>query len=120
MTTATLDLDPVQAAARERAFSMPLEQIDPSDTLLFAEDTIGHYFARLRRDAPVHRSHSPMFGDFWSVTTWEHIMAVDTNHQVFTSDWSNGCIAIQDRPLTERLRCSSRWIRRSTTCSGSR
>jgi cytochrome P450 len=103
MTTATLDLDPVQAAARERAFSMPLEQIDPSDSLLFADDTIGHYFARLRRDAPVHRSHSPMFGDYWSVTTWEHIMAVDTNHQVFSSDWSNGGIAIQDRPLTERL-----------------
>jgi cytochrome P450 len=44
-----------------------------------------------------------MFGDYWSVTTWEHIMAVDTNHQVFSSDWSNGGIAIQDRPLTERL-----------------
>jgi cytochrome P450 len=93
----------IQAAARERAFSMPLDEIDPSDSLLFADDTIGHYFARLRRDAPVHRSHSPMFGDFWSVTSWEHIMAVDTNHQVFSSDWSNGGIAIQDRPLTERL-----------------
>jgi cytochrome P450 len=103
MTTATEALSPVQAAARERAFSMPLEEIDPSDSLLFADDTIGHYFARLRRDAPVHRSHSPMFGDFWSVTTYDHIMAVDTNHQVFSSDWSNGGIAIQDRPLTERL-----------------
>jgi cytochrome P450 len=103
MTTATEALSPVQAAARERAFSMPLEEIDPSDSLLFADDTIGHYFARLRRDAPVHRSHSPMFGDFWSVTTYDHIMAVDTNHQVFSSDWSNGGIAIQDRPMTERL-----------------
>ncbi|MFN7642814.1 MAG: cytochrome P450 [Burkholderiales bacterium] len=103
MTTATEALSPVQAAARERAFSMPLAEIDPSDSLLFADDTIGHYFARLRRDAPVHRSHSPMFGDFWSVTTYDHIMAVDTNHQVFSSDWSNGGIAIQDRPLTERL-----------------
>ena len=103
MTTATEALSTVQAAARERAFSMPLEEIDPSDSLLFADDTIGHYFARLRRDAPVHRSHSPMFGDFWSVTTYDHIMAVDTNHQVFSSDWSNGGIAIQDRPLTERL-----------------
>jgi len=93
----------IQAAARERAFSMPLDEIDPSDSLLFADDTIGHYFARLRRDAPVHRSHSPMFGDFWSVTTYEQIMAVDTNHQVFSSDWSNGGIAIQDRPMTERL-----------------
>ena len=103
MSTATEALSPVQAAARERAFSMPLEEIDPSDSLLFADDTIGHYFARLRRDAPVHRSHSPMFGDYWSVTTYDHIMAVDTNHQMFSSDWSNGGIAIQDRPLTERL-----------------
>jgi cytochrome P450 len=103
MSTATEALSPVQAAARERAFSMPLEDIDPSDSLLFADDTIGHYFARLRRDAPVHRSHSPMFGDYWSVTTYDHIMAVDTNHQMFSSDWSNGGIAIQDRPLTERL-----------------
>ena len=103
MTTATEALSTVQAAARERAFSMPLEEIDPSDSLLFADDTIGHYFARLRRDAPVHRSHSPMFGDYWSVTSYDHIMAVDTNHQVFSSDWSNGGIAIQDRPLTERL-----------------
>ena len=103
MSTATEALSPVQAAARERAFSMPLEDIDPSDSLLFADDTIGHYFARLRRDAPVHRSHSPMFGDYWSVTSYDHIMAVDTNHQVFSSDWSNGGIAIQDRPLTERL-----------------
>jgi len=103
MTTATEALSPVQAAARARAFSMPLEEIDPSDSLLFADDTIGHYFARLRRDAPVHRSHSPMFGDYWSVTTYDHIMAVDTNHQVFSSDWSNGGIAIQDRPMTERL-----------------
>jgi len=93
----------IQAAARDRAFSMPLDEIDPSDSLLFADDTVGHYLARLRRDAPVHRTHSPMFGDFWSVTTYDHIMAVDTNHQVFSSDWSNGGIAIQDRPLTERL-----------------
>jgi cytochrome P450 len=103
MTTATEALSPVQAAARERAFSMLLEEIDPSDSLLFADDTIGHYFARLRRDAPVHRSLSPMFGDYWSVTTYDHIMAVDINHQAFSSDWSNGGIAIQDRPLTERL-----------------
>ncbi|MEI7443866.1 MAG: cytochrome P450, partial [Burkholderiales bacterium] len=93
----------IQAAARDRAFSMPLEEIDPSDSLLFADDTVGHYFARLRRDAPVHRSHSPMFGDFWSITRWEHIMAVDTNHAVFSSDWTHGGIAIQDRPMTERL-----------------
>ena len=29
-------------AARERAFSMPLEEIDPSDSQLFVDDTVGH------------------------------------------------------------------------------
>ena len=67
MTAATAEY---QSAARERAFSMPIEQIDPSDPRLHADDTVGHYFARLRRDAPVHRSHSPLFGDFWSVTRY--------------------------------------------------
>jgi cytochrome P450 len=103
MTTATLDLDPVQAAARERAFSLPLEQIDPANPLLFENDTVGHYFERLRRDAPVHRSTSPLFGPYWSVTSYREIMAVDTNHQAFSSDWSRGGIVIADRPMTERL-----------------
>ena len=93
----------IQAAARERAFSMPLQDIDPSDTTLFADDTVGHYFARLRRDAPVHRAHNPVFGDYWSVTTYDQIMAVDTTHQAFSSSWETGGITIMDRPMTERL-----------------
>ena len=36
------------------AFSMPIDEIDVSKPRLFQEDTIGHYFARLRRDDPVH------------------------------------------------------------------
>ena len=103
MTTATPDLDPVQAEARQRAFSMPLEQVDPANPALFENDTVGHYFERLRRDAPVHASTSPLFGPYWSVTTWREIMAVDTNHRDFSSDWSRGGIVISDRPMTERL-----------------
>ena len=93
----------VQSAARERAFSMPLQDIDPADPRLFADDTVGHYFERLRRDAPVHRSHSPMFGDYWSVTRFQDIMAVDTNHATYSSDWTRGGITISDRPMNERL-----------------
>jgi cytochrome P450 len=100
MTAATAEY---QSAARERAFSMPIEQIDPSDPRLHADDTVGHYFARLRRDAPVHRSHSPFFGDFWSVTRYQDIMAVDTNHQAFSSDWSRGGITLLDMPVNSRL-----------------
>jgi cytochrome P450 len=103
MTIATEALSPVQAAARERAFSLPLDEINPADPMLFADDTVGHYFERLRRDAPIHRSHSPMFGDYWSVTKYQDIMAVDTNHATYSSDWSRGGIVIADRPVGERL-----------------
>jgi cytochrome P450 len=92
-----------QAAARERAFSMPVEQIDPANPHLFADDTVGHYFARLRRDDPVHHATSPLFGPYWSVTRYQDIMAVDTDHATYSSDWSRGGIVISDRPMTERL-----------------
>ena len=84
--------------ARARAFAMPLDQIDPSDPALFADDTIGHYFERLRRDDPVHRSHSPLFGDFWSVTRYQDIMAVDTNHAVYSSERTLGGVSLTNRP----------------------
>ena len=103
MTTATTDPSALQAQAREHAAAMPLQDIDPANPALFENDTVGHYFERLRRDAPVHRSTSPLFGPYWSVTTYREIMAVDTNHQVYSSDWSRGGIVIGDRPLTERL-----------------
>ena len=101
MTTPTAA---IQAAARERAASMPLEEIDPSDPRLFVDDTVGHYLARLRRDAPVHRSRSPLFGDYWSVTTYRHIMAVDTDHHAYSSDIARGGITIVDAPPEMRFR----------------
>ncbi len=92
-----------QAAARERAFSLPLDEVDPSDPRLFASDTVGHYFERLRRDAPVHRSHSETFGSYWSVSSYQHIMQVDTQHGVYSSDWTQGGISIYDAPIERRL-----------------
>ncbi len=86
------------AAARDHAFSLPLSQIDPSDATLFADDSIGHYFERLRRDDPVHRSHSPLYGDFWSVTRYQDIMSVDTSHGVFSSALGLGGVSLTNRP----------------------
>ncbi len=92
-----------QAAARQHAQSLPLDQVDPSDPFLFEHDTVLHYFERLRRDAPVHRSHSATFGDYWSVTSYRHIMQVDTQHGVYSSDWTQGGITIYDAPIENRL-----------------
>jgi cytochrome P450 len=93
-----------QQQAREAAESMPLDAIDPANADYFVDDTVGHYFARLRRDDPVHRSVSPVFGPYWSVTRYQDIMSVDTNHTVFSSDWSLGGITLTDPPEGEKLR----------------
>ncbi len=99
MQTAPLSRD----AARECAFSVPLHKIDTSDPGLFEDGSIGHYFERLRCEDPVHHTHSPVFGDFWSVTRYQDIMAVDTNHALYSSDWRQGGINIADRPMDQRL-----------------
>ena len=50
----------LQALARAaRPSRLPIDQIDVSKPRLFQEDTIGHYFARLRRDDPVHLHREP-------------------------------------------------------------
>ncbi|MEO6566510.1 MAG: cytochrome P450 [Casimicrobiaceae bacterium] len=100
MTAATLS--DTASAARAAAFAMPLDQLDPSDPQLFEDDTVGHTFDRLRRDDPVHRTHSPIFGDYWSVTKYQDIMHVDTHPAIYSSDWSHGGITITDFPPGEQ------------------
>jgi cytochrome P450 len=92
----------LQALAREEAFSMPIDEIDVSKPRLFQEDTVGHYFARLRRDDPVHFTENAFYGRFWSVTKYQDIMAVDTNHAVFSSDYTQGGIALWNAPNVEQ------------------
>src|SRR5438132_12439850 len=85
-------------AAREKANSMRLENFDPGDPELFRTDTHWPYFDRLRREAPVHYCKDSMFGPYWSVTKYNDIMAVDTNHGVFSSAAALGGITIRDVP----------------------
>ncbi|MEP7085457.1 MAG: cytochrome P450, partial [Betaproteobacteria bacterium] len=98
----TLTLTETASVARAAAFAMPLEQVDPSDPQGFEDDTVGYAFERLRRDDPVHRTHSPIFGDYWSVTKYQDIMHVDTHPAIYSSDWSQGGITITDFPPGEQ------------------
>ena len=66
-------------------WTTPLEAIDPSDARLFQNDIWPDWFARLRRDDPVHFAENEQFGRFWSVTKYKDIMKVETNPQVFSS-----------------------------------
>jgi cytochrome P450 len=87
-----------QNAARERAYSIPLEQFDPGDPELFRSDTFWPYFDRLRKEDPVHYCKDSVFGPYWSVTKYNDIMDVETNHSVFSSAASLGGITIRDVP----------------------
>jgi len=73
------------AAAIEDANSTPLEAIDVSRIDLWSNDTHWPYFERLRREDPVHYCRKSEFGAYWSITKYNDIMAVDTNHDVFSS-----------------------------------
>ena len=68
------------------AYSMPLDQINPAQPKLFQDNVMWPYFERLRKEDPVHYTEEHEFGPYWSITKYNDIMAVDTNHQVFSSE----------------------------------
>ena len=84
-------------AAREQAYALPLDEIDVSRTELWTSDSHGPYFERLRREAPVHYCKDSQWGPYWSITKYNDIMAVDTNHKIFSSEASLGGITIDDQ-----------------------
>ncbi len=76
----------------------PLDDIDISDPVYWEHDAHWVYFKRLRDEAPIHfTSHNNnRHRGYWSVTRWADIMAVDTNHQQFSSDAHLGGITLFD------------------------
>jgi cytochrome P450 len=72
--------------ARQQAYDQPIEQLNPAQSSLFREETMWPYFERLRREDPVHYTPESDFAPHWSITKYNDIVAVDTNHQVFSSE----------------------------------
>ena len=89
---------------------MPLEAIDLSRPELYADENVLEIYKRLRRDAPVHYCADSNFGPFWSLTRYDDIMAVDTDHKRFSSSDRFGGIQIDDNvvnPPVEGLHVSA-------------
>ena len=78
------DIDALEMA-RRHAYAMPLDEIDMSRGERFRDDTIWPFFERLRREDPVHLTANSSFGPYWSITRYDDIMAIETNHDVFSS-----------------------------------
>jgi cytochrome P450 len=85
---------PAQARAREEAYSLPLADLNPAQPALFEHDAMWPVFERLRREDPVHYTAESEYGPYWSITKFNDIIAIDTNHQVFSSDYLRGGITI--------------------------
>ena len=79
------------------AYSVPLDQIHHAEPALFKNNVMWSYFERLRKEDPVHYCKRPFdigmgefldeeIGPYWSITKYNDIMDVDTNHKVFSSE----------------------------------
>ena len=82
------------AQARDDAYATPLDKLDPAQPALFQADTMWPIFERLRAEDPVHYTAEHEFGPYWSITKYNDIMAIDTDHQRFSSDFLKGGITI--------------------------
>src|SRR5438445_9020009 len=85
-------------AAREEAYATPLKDFHPGAPRLFQDDTLWPWFERLRKEEPVHYCTNAPIEPYWSVTKYNDIMHVDTNHGTFSSDSTLGGISIRDLP----------------------
>ena len=97
-TSVTADKAELQRLAREEAYSTPLTDFHPGAPRLFQNNTLWPWFERLRQEEPVHYCTNSPIEPYWSVTKYNDIMHVDTNHGVFSSDATLGGISIRDAP----------------------
>jgi cytochrome P450 len=81
----------------EDPWTLPLDQFDVGRAVLFQHDKFWPYFERLRREAPVHYCGTGEFGNYWSISKYKHIMQIEANHEVFSSDVSHGGITLRDQ-----------------------
>ena len=80
-------------AMLQQAHDLPLEDLDVSNWYLMENDAIWPYFARLRKEDPIHYHTDSRYGPYWSITRFDDIKDVDQNHKVFSSQ---GSIGIED------------------------
>ncbi|MGD9602281.1 MAG: cytochrome P450 [Gammaproteobacteria bacterium] len=70
--------------------SLPLESLDVSNPWLYQSDEIGPYFARLRRECPVHYCRESAYGPFWSLTRYQDIVQVNSSDELTSCHYERG------------------------------
>ncbi len=76
------------------ASELPLETLDVVDPEMWRQGKFWDRLERLRKEDPVHYTPDSFVGPYWSVTLYDDIMAVDTDHKRFSSSWEYGGITL--------------------------
>jgi cytochrome P450 len=76
---------PVARRVLDDPWKIPLDRLDVADPQLFQDDVWPDWFARLRRDDPVHFHSESQFGPFWSITKYRDIITLEATPSVFSS-----------------------------------
>ncbi|HAY07380.1 MAG TPA: cytochrome P450 [Hyphomonas sp.] len=76
------------------ASELDLETLDVVDPEMWRQGKFWDRLERLRKEDPVHFTPDSFVGPYWSVTLYEDIMAVDTDHKRFSSSWEHGGITL--------------------------
>ena len=67
------------------ALAADIDELDVSNWHLFQADAHWPFFERLRKEDPVHFHADSRYGPYWSITRFDHIKAIDTDHHRFSS-----------------------------------
>lgn len=86
------------APDRRDVKDIPIDELNVANPELFRTQLAFGYFERLRDEAPVHYCQESQYGPYWSITRYEDIMAVDKNHEVFSSSFEFGGVTITGTP----------------------
>ncbi|MDP3736177.1 MAG: cytochrome P450 [Hyphomonadaceae bacterium] len=73
---------------------LDLATFDITDPEYWRREAYWDYFARMRKEDPVHWCPDSPYGPYWSVTSYKDIMTIDTTHGVFSSE---GGITVVDQ-----------------------
>src|SRR5438874_1323921 len=93
---------PVHFDPAEDPHSIPLDEFDVSNPKLYPDYNWYPYFEGPRLEDPVDYPEDCFYRSYWSVTKYKEIMAVETNHQTYSSEAMLGGISITDRPMEYR------------------
>jgi cytochrome P450 len=78
------------------------DKLNPADPRRFSQETILPIFEQMRAEDPVHYCAESPYGPYWSITRYHDIMAVDKNHEVFSSEANLGGIIIDDGIVADK------------------